>query len=159
MRKSKFYLFLGIGLLAFSILWLILTFLTIKGNVGSYANTPRTIPFFLGVCMTLLSFVFLYQYFLGFRPKDLHEDLKKNELKNVFIIVSFLIFYTLFLEWFGFVLTTILFIFLLSKYVLKEKNWIVNYVFPLVFTGIIYLVFVILLHSSLPRGKIGRAHV
>ena len=77
MRKSKFYLFLGIGLLAFSILWLILTFLTIKGNVGSYANTPRTIPFFLGVCMTLLSFVFLYQYFLGFRPKDLHEDLKK----------------------------------------------------------------------------------
>ena len=156
MRKSKFYLFLGIGLLAFSILWLILTFLTIKGNVGSYANTPRTIPFFLGVCMTLLSFVFLYQYFLGFRPKDLHEDLKKNELKNVFIIVSFLIFYTLFLEWFGFVLTTILFIFLLSKYVLKEKNWIVNYVFPLVFTGIIYLVFVILLHSSLPRGTIIR---
>ena len=156
MRKSKFYLFLGIGLLAFSILWLILTFLTIKGNVGSYANTPRTIPFFLGVCMTLLSFVFLYQYFLGFRPKDLHEDLKKNELKNVFIIVLFLIFYTLFLEWFGFVLTTILFIFLLSKYVLKEKNWIVNYVFPLVFTGIIYLVFVILLHSSLPRGTIIR---
>lgn len=156
MRKSKFYLFLGIGLLAFSILWLILTFLTIKGNVGSYANTPRTIPFFLGICMTLLSFVFLYQYFLGFRPKDLHEDLKKNELKNVFIIVSFLIFYTLFLEWFGFVLTTILFIFLLSKYVLKEKNWIVNYVFPLVFTGIIYLVFVILLHSSLPRGTIIR---
>lgn len=156
MRKSKFYLFLGIGLLAFSILWLILTFLTIKGNVGSYANTPRTIPFFLGICMTLLSFVFLYQYFLGFRPKDLHEDLKKNELKNVFIIVLFLIFYTLFLEWFGFVLTTILFIFLLSKYVLKEKNWIVNYVFPLVFTGIIYLVFVILLHSSLPRGTIIR---
>ena len=156
MRKSKFYLFLGIGLLAFSILWLILTFLTVKGNVGSYANTPRTIPFFLGICMTLLSFVFLYQYFLGFRPKDLHEDLKKNELKNVFIIVSFLIFYTLFLEWFGFVLTTILFIFLLSKYVLKEKNWIVNYVFPLVFTGIIYLVFVILLHSSLPRGTIIR---
>ena len=156
MRKSKFYLFLGIGLLAFSILWLILTFLTIKGNVGSYANTPRTIPFFLGVCMVILSFVFLYQYFLGFRPKDLHEDLKKNELKNVFIIVSFLIFYTLFLEWFGFVLTTILFIFILSKYVLKEKNWIVNYVFPLVFTGIIYLVFVILLHSSLPRGTIIR---
>ena len=80
----------------------------------------------------------------------------KNELKNVFIIVLFLIFYTLFLEWFGFVLTTILFIFLLSKYVLKEKNWIVNYVFPLVFTGIIYLVFVILLHSSLPRGTIIR---
>jgi hypothetical protein len=156
MRKSKFYLFLGIGLLAFSILWLILTFLTIKGNVGSYANTPRTIPFFLGVCMAILSFVFLYQYFLGFRPKDLHEDLKKNELKNVFIIVSFLIFYTLFLEWFGFVLTTILFIFILSKYVLKEKNWIVNYDFPLVFTGIIYLVFVILLHSSLPRGTIIR---
>jgi hypothetical protein len=156
MRKSKFYLFLGIGLLAFSILWLILTFLTIKGNVGSYANTPRTIPFFLGVCMVILSFVFLYQYFLGFRPKDLHEDLKKNELKNVFIIVSFLIFYTLFLEWFGFVLTTILFIFILSKYVLKEKNWIVNYFFPLVFTGIIYLVFVILLHSSLPRGTIIR---
>lgn len=155
-RKSKFYLFLGTGLLAFSILWLILTFLTIKGNTGSYANTPRTIPFFLGVSMVVLSFVFLYQYFLGFRPKDLQEDLKKNEFRNVFIIVSFLILYTLSLNWFGFILSTISFIFILSKYVLKEKSWIVNYIFPLVFTGIIYLVFVILLHSSLPRGTIIR---
>jgi putative tricarboxylic transport membrane protein len=155
MGKSKFYLFLGLSLLAFSLIWIFLTFYTIKAN-GLSANSPRTIPFFLGICMSILSIVFLYQYYLGFRPKDLSQGLKKNEIKNFFSIILFLILYTLFLEWFGFVLSTPIFIFLLSRFLLHEKNWLVNYLLPILLTSIIYFVFVILLHSNLPRGTIIR---
>ena len=59
MEKSKFYLALGLGVLAFSIIWIALVFLTIEGDIGTYANTPRTVPFFLGCCMAILGFVFL----------------------------------------------------------------------------------------------------
>jgi putative tricarboxylic transport membrane protein len=106
--------------------------------------------------MSILSIVFLYQYYLGFRPKDLSQGLKKNEIKNFFSIILFLILYTLFLEWFGFVLSTPIFIFLLSRFLLHEKNWLVNYLLPILLTSIIYFVFVILLHSNLPRGTIIR---
>ena len=58
MRESKFYLFLGLGVLAFSIIWTLLVFLQIEGDIGEYANTPRTIPFFLGICMGILGLVF-----------------------------------------------------------------------------------------------------
>ena len=68
-RESKFYLYLGLGVLAFSLVWLILVFFQIEGNIGSPGNSPRTVPFFLGCCMSILGVIFLYQYYLGYRPK------------------------------------------------------------------------------------------
>ena len=155
MRKSKFYLYLGLSLLAFSCIWIFLTFYTIKAN-GVSVNSPRTVPFFLGICMSILSVVFLYQYRLGFRPKNSIVGLQKNEIKNFFSIMLILILYNLFLEWFGFFLSTLLFMYLLSRFLLQEKNWLVNYLLPIILTSTIYFVFVILLHSSLPRGTIIR---
>ena len=77
MEKSKFYLALGLGVLAFSIIWIALVFLTIEGDIGTYANTPRTVPFFLGCCMAILGFIFLYQAKLGFKPKDYDRPYNK----------------------------------------------------------------------------------
>ena len=79
MEKSKFYLFLGLGVLAFSIIWIALVFLTIEGDIGTYANTPRTVPFFLGCCMAILGFIFLYQAKLGFRPKYTVDGFLKEQ--------------------------------------------------------------------------------
>jgi len=82
MRESKFYLFLGLGVLAFSIIWITLVFFQIEGDLGGYANTPRTIPFFLGICMSILGLVFLYQYKVGYVPKNKANPLQKNEIRN-----------------------------------------------------------------------------
>ena len=89
MEKSKFYLALGLGVLAFSIIWIALVFLTIEGDIGTYANTPRTVPFFLGCCMSILGFIFLYQAKLGFKPKDAIQGIFDNEFKNITICVVF----------------------------------------------------------------------
>jgi energy-converting hydrogenase Eha subunit E len=154
MEKSKFYLTLGLGVLAFSIIWIALVFLTIEGDIGTYANTPRTVPFFLGCCMAILGFVFLYQAKLGFRPKDPIQAIFDNEFKNITICVIFLLAYAFFLELLGFLISTPIAIFFLTRFILNEKGWKINFLFPVCMTGTIYVVFIILLNSNLPKGTL-----
>jgi energy-converting hydrogenase Eha subunit E len=154
MEKSKFYLVLGLGVLAFSIIWIALVFLTIEGDIGTYANTPRTVPFFLGCCMAILGFIFLYQAKLGFKPKDAIQGIFDNEFKNITICVVFFLVYAFFLELFGFLISTPVAIFLLTRFVLNEKGWKINFLFPVCMTGTIYVVFIILLNSNLPKGTL-----
>lgn len=154
MEKSKFYLALGLGVLAFSIVWIVLVFLTIEGDIGTYANTPRTVPFFLGCCMAILGFIFLYQAKLGFKPKDAIQGIFDNEFKNITICVVFFLVYAFFLELFGFLISTPVAIFLLTRFVLNEKGWKINFLFPICMTGTIYVIFIILLNSNLPKGTI-----
>ena len=154
MEKSKFYLAIGLGVLAFSIIWIALVFLTIEGDIGTYANNPRTVPFFLGCCMAILGFIFLYQAKLGFKPKDAIQGIFDNEFKNITICVVFFLVYAFFLELFGFLISTPVAIFLLTRFVLNEKGWKINFLFPVCMTGTIYVVFIILLNSNLPKGTL-----
>ena len=154
MRESKFYLFLGLGVLAFSIIWTLLVFLQIEGDIGEYANTPRTIPFFLGVCMGVLGLVFLYQYRQGYVPKNQSKPLMANEIRNIVICISLFISYSFLLKYFGFLISTPIVIYFITRFLLSEKNWKLNYVFPIAITGLLYFLFIILLKSTLPRGQI-----
>lgn len=154
MRESKFYLFLGLGVLAFSIIWTLLVFLQIEGDIGEYANTPRTIPFFLGICMGVLGLVFLYQYRQGYVPKNQSKPLMANEIRNIVICISLFISYSFLLKYFGFLISTPIVIYFITRFLLSEKNWKLNYVFPIAITGLLYFLFIILLKSTLPRGQI-----
>lgn len=154
MRESKFYLYLGLGVLAFSLIWLVLVFLQIEGDLGSFANTPRTIPFFLGLCMSILGIVFLYQYKVGYVPKNQAEPLQKNEFRNIFFCIVIFVSYSYLLRYFGFLISTPIIVFFITRFLLNEKSWKLNFLFPVTITGMIYFIFIILLKSSLPRGDL-----
>ena len=154
MRESKFYLYLGLGVLAFSLIWLVLVFLQIEGDLGSFANTPRTIPFFLGLCMSILGMVFLYQYKVGYVPKNKAEPLQKNEFRNIFFCIVVFVSYSYLLRYFGFLISTPIIVFFITRFLLNEKSWKLNFLFPVTITGMIYFIFIILLKSSLPRGDL-----
>ena len=154
MRESKFYLYLGLGVLAFSLIWLVLVFLQIEGDLGSFANTPRTIPFFLGLCMGILGIVFLYQYKVGYVPKNKAEPLQKNEFRNIFFCIVVFVSYSYLLRYFGFLISTPIIVFFITRFLLNEKSWKLNFLFPVTITGMIYFIFIILLKSSLPRGEL-----
>jgi len=154
MRESKFYLYLGLGVLAFSLIWLVLVFLQIEGDLGSFANTPRTIPFFLGLCMSILGIVFLYQYKVGYVPKNKAEPLQKNEFRNIFFCIVVFVSYSYLLRYFGFLISTPIIVFFITRFLLNEKSWKLNFLFPVTITGMIYFIFIILLKSSLPRGEL-----
>ena len=104
--------------------------------------------------MSILGLVFLYQYKLGFRPKQSVEPLKKNEIRNIIICVILFLFYAYVLELFGFILSTPIVIYFITRFLLKEKNWKLNFAFPILMTALIYFIFIILLKSSLPRGTL-----
>jgi len=153
-KKSNFYLALSLGVITFSFVWLFLVFYSIQGGYGESRNTPRTIPFFLGICLLILGVIFLVQYFLSYRPKSQTDPFRIVEIRNVFTcIISFLI-YSFALEAVGFLISTPLIIFFLNRFILKEKSWKLNYLFPIVMTGSIYIIFIYLLQSSLPRGTV-----
>lgn len=154
MRESKFYLYLGLGVLAFSLIWLVLVFLQIEGDLGSFANTPRTIPLFLGICMSILGMVFLYQYKVGYVPKNQAEPLQKNEFRNIFFCIVVFVSYSYLLRYFGFLISTPIIVFFITRFLLNEKSWKLNFLFPVTITGMIYFIFIILLKSSLPRGDL-----
>ena len=154
MRESKFYLFLGLGVLAFSIIWLALVYLQIEGGLGGYANTPRTIPFFLGICMSILGLVFLYQYKVGYAPKNKTNPLQKNEIRNIFFCIVIFVSYSYLLKYLGFLISTPIIVFFITRFLLSEKSWKLNFLFPITITGLIYFIFIILLKSSLPRGEL-----
>ena len=121
MRESKFYLFLGLGVLAFSIIW------------------------------TLL--VFLYQYRQGYVPKNQSKPLMANEIRNIVVCIFLFISYSFLLKYFGFLISTPIVIYFITRFLLSEKNWKLNYVFPIAITGLLYFLFIILLKSTLPRGQ------
>lgn len=90
MKKSNFYLALSLGVITFSLVWLFLVFYSIQGGFGEPRNTPRTIPFFLGICLLILGVIFLVQYFLSYRPKSQMDPFRLVEIRNVVIcIISF----------------------------------------------------------------------
>ena len=97
-----------------------ISFFQIEGDLGEYANTPRTIPFFLGICMSILGLVFLYQYKLGFRPKQ-SGAIKKNEIRNIIICVILFLIYAYVLELFGFILSTNCYIFYYEIFAKRKK--------------------------------------
>jgi len=110
--------------------------------------------FFSWLLYGYFSICFLYQAKLGFRPKDAIQGIFDNEFKNISISVIFLLAYAFFLELLGFLISTPVAIFLLTRFILKEKGWKINFLFPVCMTGTIYVIFIILLNSNLPKGTL-----
>ena len=104
--------------------------------------------------MGVLGLVFLYQYRQGYVPKNQSKPLMANEIRNIVICIFLFISYSFLLKYFGFLISTPIVIYFITRFLLSEKNWKLNYVFPIAITGLLYFLFIILLKSTLPRGQI-----
>ena len=80
--------------------------------------------------------------------------LQKNEIRNIIFCLILFVSYSYLLKYFGFLISTPIVVFFITRFLLGEKNWKLNYLFPIAMTGLIYFIFIILLKSSLPRGEI-----
>jgi putative tricarboxylic transport membrane protein len=75
--------------------------------------------------------------------------------KGVYLTFLFILVYALLLERLGFIGTTVLFLFLVSRFV-SGHRWATAVFFALVTSFTTYFVFSILLHVPLPQGILGR---
>lgn len=141
---------IALGLLLFSIFYLILSF-----NLPAYPYVPvdsDVIPIGLGFLLIVLS---IFLYFVKDKQTQ-SEDEKKETIPGreklmLIAVLGFIILYILLLEPLGFILSTLIFIFGCSRF-LGYKNYLVNGIVSIVFPLVVYFAFSKGLQIALPSG-------
>lgn len=147
----------GMGLAVFYILSA--RSISVFEGAGATAVNSRTLPIFWGICLALLSALLLLRYFRGAKPeasdspkeKTVQSRREKYAVPATFVLLAL---YVLLMKPVGFVLTTIVYLFL-QALVLTPKGKIriwFTAVLSIVLAIGIYLIFSRLLNVPLPAG-------
>ena len=152
MRKGD-RIFAVIGL-ALS-LWMILESLKYD-YLTTYTPGPGFHPFWLGICLAVLSLFLLFNTILR---KGSKEDEKrrlpgKKSLSRVCLILLFTAGLALFMKTLGFVFTVALFVFVIL-FVLERYTLFKSVLYGLLMSGAVLLIFRVWLDVDLPKGLIG----
>jgi putative tricarboxylic transport membrane protein len=119
---------------------------------------PGLMPFLLGLSLCICSvLVITRSLVLTIREKGMRGEgvWSQVDLKKIILVISSLLGYAFILEKIGFVITTIVILFILFRTVGSQK-WHYVLVSSLLTVFVTYLVFVIILKVELPHGILGR---
>ena len=122
----------------------------------TYTPGPGFHPFWLGICLGLLS---LFLMFDTFRRKDMEEEKKtylpgKKSLIRVGLIVLITAVLAFLMTRLGFVLSAFVFIALIL-FILEKFNIFKSILYSGLMSGVIFLIFRYWLEVDLPRGWLG----
>ncbi|MCM3585963.1 tripartite tricarboxylate transporter TctB family protein [Mesobacillus maritimus] len=150
---------ISIIMIAFSALFLVQS-LQLENRTGGLVG-PGTWPAALMILMLVLSIVLLVKTFLkkGVQVKTANEEAEDlaNEddqlvyPKRFFYLLGALIIYTLLLDYVGFIVDTLVFIFVLSL-IFGVKHWSRGLLTGILATAGAVVLFPILLNTPFPRG-------
>ena len=153
----------GTVLVAFAAVWCIVVRTTVPTAYGDAIVGPRDAPLWLGMVLGLLALLLIVR---GFTEKaapavDAGEATASpdpadcaSEWKAIAAVAGSLIVYALFMEWFGFVVATVVVVFALLRYGLGVRSPKVLLGMPLIMSFGIFYVFGSLLGVYLPHGTI-----
>jgi len=152
MRKGD-RIFAVIGL-ALS-LWMILESLKYD-YLTTYTPGPGFHPFWLGICLAVLSLFLLFNTILRKGSKEDEERRLpgKKSLLRVCLILLFTAGLALFMKTLGFVFTVALFVFVIL-FVLERYTLFKSVLYGLLMSGAVLLIFRVWLDVDLPKGLIG----
>ena len=150
-KGDRIFAIIGLGLS----LWMILESLKYD-YLTTYTPGPGFHPFWLGICLALLSLVLLFNTFLRRRSK---EDKKsrlpgKKSLLRVGLILLFTAGFALFMTRLGFVLTVAVFVFLIL-FVLERYSLLKSLLYGILMSGAVLLIFRVWLDVDIPKGLLG----
>ncbi|HLR71279.1 MAG TPA: tripartite tricarboxylate transporter TctB family protein [Pseudogracilibacillus sp.] len=142
---------LGIFLFVFSLIYLYFSF-----RLPPYDLVPvdsDVVPIVLGIILMILSIILFFskgsEEDEAKQKKLIPENIK--DLYMILIVVGLIFIYIWFLERAGFVVTSVLFIFV-TTYVLGYRRHIINLIVSVSIPLAFYFVFSSLLEISLPKG-------
>ncbi|WNB93847.1 tripartite tricarboxylate transporter TctB family protein [Bacillus sp. NEB1478] len=108
---------------------------------------PNVFPFLLGLILILLSIKLFFET-LNSQKKE-RETLEKLEIKRFVIIFAMSVIYASFLETFGYIISTFLFLFI-SFQAMEKGSLFKNAAISALFSICVYFLFVNILKGSLP---------
>lgn len=135
---SIIFLLLGIGFM-----WQ-----STKFSSSAYGSTvgPNIFPFGLGLILVLLSIRLFYE---ALKAKPTSQQNKKLDYKRFMMIFGAAFLYAFFLEDIGYIIGTFLFL-LFSFQTLERGKWLKSILISALFSGGVYVIFVVLLEGSMP---------
>ncbi len=145
----KFDRFASAAFLAVGVLFMIGSRKLASSSYGSSVG-PDIFPFVLGLVLSLLSIRLFYE---AFRGKVQESRKEKLQYKPFIIILLSTLIYILTLETIGYVITTLLFLFVCFQ-TMERNKWVTSLIISAGFSGIIYYLFVNVLKGTLPGWPI-----
>lgn len=153
----------GTVLVAFAVVWCIVVRTTVPTAYGDAIVGPRDAPLWLGMVLGLLALLLVGRSFTeeaapaigageAIASRDAAE--RASEWKAIGAVAGSLIVYALFMEWFGFVVATIVVVFALLRYGLGVRSARVLLGMPLIMGFGIFYVFGLLMGVYLPHGTV-----
>lgn len=135
---SIVFLLLGIGFM-----WQ-----SAKISSSAYGSTvgPNIFPFGLGLALVLLSIRLFYE---ALKAKPTENRTEKLDYKRFFMIFAAAFLYAYFLEFIGYIIGTFLFL-LFAFQTLERGKWLKSILISALFSGGVYIIFVVLLEGSMP---------
>ena len=151
-------LILGVVMLAFSAFYLVFAQqIKTRPKITPSYSGARVIPTLLGILLAILSVLLIIQ---GIRRMRSHQDdgkkMDRGDMIAVTLTIAVIVAYTLLLQYLGFILATVLFLFAqMTILAPKEKrNYLLFAIVAVVFTALVFVAFRIGLNQLLPRGPI-----
>lgn len=141
----------SIVFLVFAIITVYLSALIPMGNVSKPG--PGFLPFWLGILLALISlFLWIQSAKQGLPdPRPRAFSVKTQEAKGVVLTAFLVTAYSLLMEYLGFIICTLILLFLLFRIIGKQK-WFVSIVWTILVTLASHLIFKVALKVQFPKG-------
>lgn len=148
----------GIVLVAFAAAWCVVVWTTVPNAYGDAVVGPRDVPLWLGMALGLLALLLIGRSYWG-EPvaaadeKDTPID-RISEWKAFGVVTGSVTAYALLMGWFGFVVATLVTVFVLLRFALGVRSVRVLVGMSVCMSFGVYLVMGELMGVYLPRGTL-----
>lgn len=149
----------GAILVVFAAAWCIVVWTTVPTGYGEALVGPRDVPLWLGVLLAVLALALIGKSYAGGaaameeKPEKAATDFT-GEWRAMAVVAGSLIAYALLMEWFGFVVATIVVVTGLLRFALNVRSPRVVFGMALIMSFGIYFFMGGLMGVYLPRGTI-----
>ena len=143
-----------ISSIVFLIFAIIIIYLSARIPMGNLNKPgPGFLPFWLGILLALISlFLWIQPAKQNFpEPRPTAFSMKNQGDKQVVLTAVFVTAYSLLIEYFGFVICTLILLFLLFRMIGKQK-WLVSIVWTILVTLASHMIFNVALKVQFPKG-------
>ena len=141
----------------FAVAYLVAAFAIPKPSFENAVVGPKAVPIAIGVALAAASLALAIRGFLkGKSPRDAAsgDDAPPQDLRKLGVVALLLLGYILIFVPLGYAISTFLFMLAVTTY-LDHEHWIRNLVYAVVFSVVVYSIFVYVFGVQLPAGVLG----
>jgi putative tricarboxylic transport membrane protein len=150
----------GGAMFVFAIAYLVAAFAIPESSFENTPVGPKAVPIAIGVALGAASLALAIRGFLKGRserdaaPGAPGEDAPPQDLRKLGVVALLLLAYILIFVPLGYAISTFLFMLAATMY-LDREHWIRNLVYAVIFSVVVYSIFVYVFGVQLPAGILG----